>query len=71
MTIRNQALDLAPVAIPMALKISPRFMMVFTIVQAITLVAFTAAAYWSIRHRNVAQHREWMVQRLRRRARLS
>lgn len=52
---------LAPVAILMALKISPWFMTVFTIVQATTLMAFTAAAYWSIRHRNVAQHREWMV----------
>ncbi len=52
---------LAPVAILMALKISPWFMTAFTIVQATTLVAFAAAAYWSIRHRNVAQHREWMV----------
>lgn len=52
---------LAPVAILMALKISPWFMTVFTIVQATTLMAFTAAAYWSIRHRNVAQHREWMM----------
>lgn len=52
---------LAPVAILMALKISPWFMTVFTIVQATTLMAFTAAAYWSIRQRNVVQHREWMV----------
>ena len=52
---------LAPVAIFIALKISPWFMTVFTIVQAVTLMAFTAAAYWSIRHGNVAQHREWMV----------
>jgi uncharacterized membrane protein len=52
---------LAPVAILIALKISPWFMTVFTIVQALTLMAFTAAAYWSIRHKNVTQHREWMV----------
>ena len=52
---------LAPVAILMALKISPWFMTVFTIVQGATLMVFTAAAYWSIRHKNVAQHREWMV----------
>jgi uncharacterized membrane protein len=52
---------LAPVAVLMALKISPWFMTVFTIVQAAALMAFTAAAYWSIRHKNVAQHREWMM----------
>jgi hypothetical protein len=52
---------LAPVAILMALRISPWFMTVFTIVQSATLLVFTAAAYWSIRHKNVAQHREWMV----------
>ena len=52
---------LAPVAILMALKISPWFMTVFTIVQSVTLMVFSAAAYWSIRHKNVAQHREWMV----------
>jgi uncharacterized membrane protein len=52
---------LAPVAILMALEISPWFMTVFTIVQSTTLMAFTAAAYWSIRHKNVVQHREWMV----------
>jgi uncharacterized membrane protein len=52
---------LAPVAVLMALKISPWFMTVFTIVQAAALMAFTAAAYWSIRHKNIAQHREWMV----------
>lgn len=52
---------LAPVAIVMALKISPWFMTVFTVVQATTLLAFTAAAYWSIRQQNVVQHREWMV----------
>lgn len=52
---------MAPVAILMALKISPWFMTVFTITQAATLMVFTAAAYWSIRHKNVTQHREWMV----------
>lgn len=52
---------LASVAILMALKISPWFMTVFTIVQAGALMAFTAAAYRSIRQKNVAQHREWMM----------
>jgi uncharacterized membrane protein len=52
---------LAPVAIAMAFKISPWFMIPFTTVQSLTLMAFTAAAYLSIRSGNVAQHREWMV----------
>lgn len=52
---------LAPVAVLIALKISPWFMTVFTIVQAAALLGFTAAAYWSIRHKHVLQHREWMV----------
>jgi uncharacterized membrane protein len=54
-------LVLAPVAVLMALRVSPWFMTVFTVVQAATVMAFTAAAYWSIRRRNIAQHREWMV----------
>ena len=45
----------------MAFTISQWFMIPFTILQSLTLMAFTAAAYRSIRMRNVAQHREWMV----------
>jgi len=52
---------LGTVAIAMAFTISQWFMIPFTILQSLTLMAFTAAAYRSIRMRNVAQHREWMV----------
>ncbi len=52
---------LGTVAIAMALRISPWFMTVFTVVQSLTAMAFTAAAYICIRRRDVAQHREWMV----------
>jgi uncharacterized membrane protein len=52
---------LAVVAIVMAFKISAWFMIPFTIVQATTLMAFTAAAYRCIRQGNIAEHRAWMV----------
>jgi uncharacterized membrane protein len=52
---------LGTVAIAMALRISPWFMTVFTIVQSLTAMAFTAAAYLCIRRRDVPQHREWMA----------
>jgi uncharacterized membrane protein len=52
---------LAPVAITMAFSISPWFMIPFTTIQSLALLAFTAAAYRSIRRQNIAQHREWMV----------
>jgi uncharacterized membrane protein len=49
------------VAIAMAFKISAWFMIPFTIIQSLTLMAFTAAAYLSVRRGRIAQHREWMV----------
>jgi hypothetical protein len=52
---------LSPVAVAMAFRNSPWFMIVFTIVQTLTVMAFTAAAYRSIRASRIAQHREWMV----------
>jgi len=52
---------LSPAAIAMAFTISPWYMIPFTTVQCLTLTAFTAAAYRSIRRRNITQHREWMV----------
>jgi hypothetical protein len=55
------AFILAPVAVWMALIVSPWFMVVFTIVQAATLLLFTSAAYACIRSRDIAAHREWMV----------
>jgi hypothetical protein len=45
----------------MALIVSPWFMVVFTIVQAATLLLFTSAAYACTRSRDIAAHREWMV----------
>jgi hypothetical protein len=54
-------LILAPVAVWMAFLLSPWFLVVFTIVQAGTLLLFTGAAYACIRRREIAAHREWMV----------
>jgi uncharacterized membrane protein len=54
-------LILAPVAVWMALINSPWFLIVFTCVQAGTLLLFTLAAYACIRRRDFAAHREWMV----------
>jgi uncharacterized membrane protein len=54
-------LILAPVAVWMALILSPWFLLVFTIVQAATLLLFTGAAYACIRRRDITAHREWMV----------
>jgi uncharacterized membrane protein len=52
---------LSPVAIAMAFRNSPWFLIAFTIVQSLTAMAFTAAAYRSVRAGRIAQHREWMV----------
>jgi hypothetical protein len=52
---------LAPVAVWMAFILSPWFLIVFTVVQACTLLLFTGIAYACIRRRDVAAHREWMV----------
>ncbi len=52
---------LAPVAVWMAFLLSPWFLLVFTILQAATLLLFTGAAYACIRRRDIAAHREWMV----------
>ena len=54
-------LILAPVAVWMAFIISPWFLIVFTTVQAGTLLLFTLAAYACVRRRDFAAHREWMV----------
>jgi hypothetical protein len=54
-------LILAPVAVWMALIVSPWFLIVFTVVQASSLLLFTLAAYACIRRRDFAAHREWMV----------
>jgi len=54
-------LILAPVAVWIAFILSPWFLIVFTIVQAATLLLFTGAAYACIRRRDIAAHREWMV----------
>jgi len=52
---------LAPVAIVMAFINSPWFLTPFTIVQSVTIMLFTGAAYICIRRRNFVAHREWMV----------
>lgn len=52
---------LGPVAIAMAFVANPWFMIPFTVIQSLTAMAFTAAAYLSIRRQRIAQHREWMV----------
>lgn len=54
-------LILAPVAVSMALVVSPWFLIVFTTIQSGTLLLFTLAAYACIRHRDIVAHREWMV----------
>ncbi len=52
---------LAPVAIVMAFINSPWFLTPFTIVQSLTIMLFTGAAYLCVRRRNFVAHREWMV----------
>jgi hypothetical protein len=52
---------LAPVAVWMAFLLSPWFLIVFTIVQAVTVLLFTGVAFACIRRRDYAAHREWMV----------
>lgn len=52
---------LAPVAVWMAFINSPWFLIVFTCVQASTLLLFTFAAYACVRRREFSAHREWMV----------
>jgi uncharacterized membrane protein len=54
-------LVLSPVAIWMALIVSPWFLVVFTVVQAGTSMLFTLAAYACARRGDFAAHREWMV----------
>jgi hypothetical protein len=51
----------APVAIRMAFINNPWFLVPFTIVQASAWMLFTAIAYVSIRRRDIASHRQWMV----------
>ena len=52
---------LAPVAVRMAFINSPWFLIVFTCVQASTLLLFTFSAYACARRHEFTAHREWMV----------
>ena len=51
----------APAAVAMAVVVSPWFLIVFTVVQAITAISFTAIAYVCVRRCDFVHHREWMI----------
>jgi hypothetical protein len=52
---------LAPVAVWMAFITSPWFLIVFTVIQAVTLLIFTLIALSCVLRRDFLHHREWMI----------
>jgi hypothetical protein len=51
----------APVAVAISIRLGPPTLLMATVVQAAGWIFCTAVALYCVRHRNIQQHRQWMM----------